>query len=95
MQPNSHHQSPDGIENGRHQAAIKRSAVKVPVIEPAMELRINTQKELGFADLLGRMTSSPASWWFWAIHLKNMLLKMGSSSPRIGVKISKIFETIT
>ncbi len=28
-------------------------------------------------------------------HLKNMIVKMGSSSPRFGVNIYKIFETTT
>ncbi len=28
-------------------------------------------------------------------HLKNMIVKMGSSSPIFGVKIPKIFETTT
>ena len=33
-----------------------------------------------------------SSWWFFSTHLKNMLVKMGSSSPIFGVKIPKIFE---
>ena len=49
--------------------ASKMAAIKPPSNDlpwksrwPAMELRINTPKELGFSDLLGRMNSSPASW---------------------------------
>ena len=34
-------------------------------------------------------------WLVVSIHLKNMLVKMGSSSPRFGVKIAKMFETTT
>ena len=34
------------------------------------------------------------SWWFQPIW-KNMLVKMGSSSPIFGVKIQKIFEVAT
>ena len=29
------------------------------------------------------------SWWFFPTHLKNMFVKMGSSSPIFGMKISK------
>ena len=33
-----------------------------------------------------------SGWWFFPTHLKNMLVKLGSSSPIFGVKIPKIFE---
>ena len=33
------------------------------------------------------------SWWFFPTHLKNML-KMGSSSPRIGMKIKNIYAMV-
>ena len=34
-------------------------------------------------------------WWLVSTHLKNMLVKMRSSCPSLGVKIKYIYETAT
>jgi len=40
----------------------------------------------GFCDMNG------LGWWFFATHLKNMIVKMGSSSPIFGVENKKCLK---
>ena len=43
----------------------------------------------------GKTSNDLRCWWFQPTHLKNMLVKLGSSSPGLGVKIKNIWVATT
>ena len=78
-----------------------------PIFAPSARLHCKETAIHGSHHTLGGMTwdvlffcvagwaPDPASWWFQPTHLKNMLVKLGSSSPIFGVKIKNICKPPT